>query len=637
MTNPRLISEYPLNEIGYHGVLAELPIHSVQAILNKKGKGLVECRDIMYLRPAAQGIVSNPVMKQAVIDAPPADLPSTNGPPVVALLDGLPIENHPWLRGRLIVDDPEGWSANSTSTHRIHGTAMASLILHGDLDAHEKPLTRSIYVRPILKPSLPTAAGHLIETTPEDILVVDLIHSAVKRILVGEGGEVAVAPTIRVINLSIGDMSRLYDRSISPLARLLDWLSEKYKVLFVVSAGNHDLNIDLDIPRVSLAECTPQQIEQATIRAMALQARERRLRVPAEAINVLTVGAAHEDESNPTYLGQQTDLLCTGGLPSPISPLGFGHRRSIKPEILASAGRQLYIDKPGTSHGKATFGISLVGSPPGQRVAAAGSSSIESSRTTFCRGTSNAAAIVTRSAARLYDTLENLRQDNLAKVALPEEYSAVMLKAMLVHSAGRNTMYGHLEQVLQKTVPEVRKPKEFAVRFMGYGKFDPNRVTACTDQRATLLGCGTLWADQSHLYDIPLPSSLRASKATRRLIVTLAWLSPIDPWRYSYRRADLWFSLKNDPLRLTRLNDMHLVQNGTVQHEVWEGHSATASRDNAIHLLVNCRPETKTSLDIDVVYGLVVTLEVTDNVDVSIYEEIRQRIQPTVRITSSNV
>ena len=45
-----------------------------------------------------------------------------------------------------------------------------------------------------------------------------------------EGDEPAVAPSVRIINVSIGNRSQPFDREVSPLARLLDWLSWKYKL-----------------------------------------------------------------------------------------------------------------------------------------------------------------------------------------------------------------------------------------------------------------------------------------------------------------------------------------------------------------------------------------------------------------------
>src|SRR5690606_18047697 len=88
------------------------------------------------------------------------------------------------------------------------------------------------YVRPILRP---TQYG---ERSPDDRLFVDVVHQAVRRMKEGEAGSPPTAPSVAVINFSIGDEYRPFARQLSPLARLLDYLSYRYKVLFLVSAGN---------------------------------------------------------------------------------------------------------------------------------------------------------------------------------------------------------------------------------------------------------------------------------------------------------------------------------------------------------------------------------------------------------------
>lgn len=55
------------------------------------------------------------------------------------------------------------------------------------------------------------------------------------------------AATGCVINLSIGDPARPFIHTPSPWARLLDWLSWKYRVLFCVSAGNYMDAIDIGL------------------------------------------------------------------------------------------------------------------------------------------------------------------------------------------------------------------------------------------------------------------------------------------------------------------------------------------------------------------------------------------------------
>jgi len=54
---------------------------------------------------------------------------------VAALFDGLPLAGHNFLAGRLEIDDPDDFSSKyGLAAEQRHGTAMASLILHGDLN-----------------------------------------------------------------------------------------------------------------------------------------------------------------------------------------------------------------------------------------------------------------------------------------------------------------------------------------------------------------------------------------------------------------------------------------------------------------------------------------------------------------------
>lgn len=77
------------------------------------------------------------------------------------------------------------------------------------------------------------------EGVPDDSMFIDVLHRAVKRMMEGDGQESATAPNTKVINLSIEDPVRQLAGTMSPTARLLDFLSYKYKILFIISAGNH--------------------------------------------------------------------------------------------------------------------------------------------------------------------------------------------------------------------------------------------------------------------------------------------------------------------------------------------------------------------------------------------------------------
>src|SRR5690606_30673243 len=88
--------------------------------------------------------------------------------PIVAILDGFPMQNHSLLANRLIVDDPDNWASEYVVRDRVHGTAMASLVIHGDLNGQSPPLDSKVYIRPILKP-MRDFNDNLIECAPDDV------------------------------------------------------------------------------------------------------------------------------------------------------------------------------------------------------------------------------------------------------------------------------------------------------------------------------------------------------------------------------------------------------------------------------------------------------------------------------------
>ncbi|MEZ5265159.1 MAG: hypothetical protein R2755_26045 [Acidimicrobiales bacterium] len=144
---------------------------------------------------------------------------------------------------------------------------MASIICHGDLSRPSGPIRSPVYVRPVLVPdeSDPKQAR---ERFPSGSLPVDVIHRAIRRMLVGDGNQPAAAPTVRVVNLSLGDAARPFVRHMSPWARLLDWLAYEHNVLVVVSAGNHGGDIELPMSEADFRKLGAFDREQAVLRAM---------------------------------------------------------------------------------------------------------------------------------------------------------------------------------------------------------------------------------------------------------------------------------------------------------------------------------------------------------------------------------
>jgi len=635
----QILDQALIPEIAYHALLAELPAASVEPLLKDVDAdiALAHCPGVQFFRATGQAAVGL-AGDERVPDAEAVPAPQApEGLPVVALLDGVPLQSHARLANRLIVDDPDGFEDEYQAGERRHGTAMASLILHGDLNAEMPALTRPIYLRPIFIPHRhPWREGQFEEGPPEVRLLPELVHRAVRRLFEETGGHPAVADSVAVVNLSIGDRDKPFGGAMSPLAKLLDWLAWEHAVLFVVSAGNAGQDLEVNVAPHEFDHLDQEARQAEVLRAVCADTRNRCLLSPAEAINALTVGALHRDCSDGGPPPNHFDPYCTDCLPSPFSRHGMGHRRGIKPDILTSGGR-VAMERLLETNPSAKLRMYKLIRPPGQKVAAPGTEPGETAAAVHTRGTSNAAALTSRDAGLLYEVLEELRQDP-GGAMLDKVPIALWLKVLLAHSARWGEAHELLRRVLTPTIEE-RRIREHITRYLGYGPVDASRVVECTPYRVTALGGGQIEAEESHIHRFPLPPSLGGKRGWRELAITLAWFTPTNPLHQGYRGADLWFDPpadQFDDLRLKRREaDFHAARRGTLQHEVLEGERAAPFVDgDHVEIHVTCRPDAG-KLEDAIPYALAMTLEVAPEMGIEIYEEIRARIHAQVEIAET--
>jgi hypothetical protein len=424
------------------------------------------------------------------------------------LLDGLPFVNHDVLTGRLTVDDPDGLGQDYPVSSRHHGSAMASLIIHGDLSAPGEPLDRPLYVRPIMRPH-EFVTGH--EQVIADKLLTDLLHRAVRRMVEGEAGREPTAPSVRIVNLSIGAESRALVRRMSPLGRLLDWLAVQYNLLFVVSAGNH--RGPIVIPAQAVGDIDNVRTE--ALKAARSTSRLRGIFPPGDAINALTVGATHDDATGEIDLPDTAWDITEPRMPALYGAVGPGVGRSIKPDLHHAGGRALYT-RPVASPGAETVELGLAptaATGPGNRVAAPGRGGATDT-TAFTYGTSNATALVARQANRVFDVLE-VGADDADDIPFPDAlFHPVLAKALLV--AG-----------------------------------------------------GLLGREERHAYSIPLPISLQFKAEWHRFTVTLAYMAPTVGQLTRYRGARVFFEKPDKTVTggSRAEADHYAVRRGSCQHE----------------------------------------------------------------------
>jgi len=621
----RVIAVCDMKEIHFHAIKVELPIASIERVLGEDYSALFQDGGILFFRPSPQCAV------ESFADGTTEELsvpPVPDEPPVVAVLDGLPFSRHNLLDGFVIIDDPDNFAAEYRPREMNHGTAMLSLICHGELDAQKGPINRKVYVRPILRPDTESPLDRRPERIPRNVFFEDLVERAVRKMFTGDPGEPPSAPIVKIINLSVADPDRMFHQFPGPTARLLDWLSFKYKVLFCVSAGNIKDSVQLGIEPAEFSATSGDEQVSAVLSVLYDNRRNRRLLAPSESINSITVGALHDDASTPVILDGCLDILPSSDLPSPLSPFGHGFRSSIKPEILVPGGRQLF-----THVGEGEYDLHRLSARSGQKVAAVPVVPGDRTRTVYTCGTSNANALAVRGAAFIHDAvLDVLEEQGLDNY---DSSIAALIKALLVHGASWGEAAGVIENALLNGKHSTEVKKGIA-RCLGYGRPDFAKSIECTATRATAIGYGVIAKDKRHEYRLPLPPSLSGLDCWRRLTITLAWLSPISVDNRKYRKAALAFEATDTAAAVggKRAEAQHQqVRNGTLQHEIIEGAEVRAFQEGECLMIpVQCR-EDAGALDVEVPYGLAVSLEVKAEVGIDLYEEIQSLIEVSVRET----
>ena len=411
----QVIHQATISPIRYHAALAEVPASEIQRILDHADVGLVTADDIMVLRP--QSVIGDldPRDEEEVLLGPPAVAAGQLGPPIVALFDGVPMAQHDRLRDRLTIDDPDDFAGSyGAASEQIHGTSMASLIVHGNLDEGPTGIRRQLYVRPVMVPQEIVPGGERRELMPSDQLGIDLMWRAFLRMLEGEAGEAPTAPTVRIVNLSLGDAKRRFAGVMSPWAKLIDYVAWRYKTLILVSAGNIDDRVPLpDVDNWGAFESAPPAERQVTVlRSVFGNRATRQLLSPSEAVNALTIGACYSDcvpanGAAPMAVGPYESNF----LPNLSSAMGLGFRRGIKPELLFPGGREQV--RANSTH--APIEVEPVRGPNryfGIRAARPGRAG-RTDESALYSGTSVAAALASHDAARITEMLEELPAEDI--------------------------------------------------------------------------------------------------------------------------------------------------------------------------------------------------------------------------------
>lgn len=605
----RVLSTAQVGEVGYHGMKCAVPLGMLQRLASGDYDAVAAVRSahVMYLRLTVQSYLISQESSASTAGTAPFPV----GDPVLCVLDGVPVANHPLLAGRVVVDDPDDLGSDTIveTELRRHGTAMASVCVWGDRSLNEPPAQRPVLVRPILTPARDTTDRS--EELPDTALAPDLMRRIFRELFAGDGRTPPTAPSVVVINLSVGDPAAPFDGLISSWARTLDWLSAAYGVIVIVSAGNHTV---LPVPEGSnaLLALTGRDRAEATNVAVAQTNPRRSLLAPADSINALAVGALNTDGAGDVPItGYQFDPADGMLIINPTSALGAGHHRSVKPDVVAPGGRARYMKPVG---GDATEVAPALQSAlgPGIKVAAAKGGEA------FTVGTSPAAALVARDAARAVDTVINLAGRPLTRSEL-----AVATKAVLVHTA---------------RVPEdLLVHAELRHSAHGYGSLVRHLADGCDPNEAAILYVGDIGENESRTLAFPLPDGLQV-RGLKRVSATLAWLSPVNWQHRQYRRAALEFS---QPTGFTKLGTAlgavgDRPKRGTLQHIDWEVTRAVGvGQGSDLELTVSCKGQAGGLQGQRVEFAVALSLWVAPELNIDVYTQVQQQVASRVAVQAT--
>lgn len=421
------------------------------------------------------------------------DLPVMQAPhdqaPVVGLVDSGVASAHEILARSVIASDALGAGIEDDQDEHGHGTMVASILLHGDLLG---ALRRGRPLRPICR-----IASARVLNANNDFSYDELWEHDLEKAI-----EWCVAQGATIINLSIGDDRYPFTppRQMSAAA-IVDEMIRTHGIVVVTATGNiHPLDY---LPDVDSAATYPLHL---------IKSPKARIIDPGTSALALTVGGITSARAAGGLSPMETVgrvPLGEPGWPSPVTRVGPGPSRSVKPELIEHAGTL------GVEHGQ------LVSNDP--ELAVVGARARAGRLLSHAVGTSFAVPMVSRVAA--------------AVRARHPDFSGELVRALVLLSATRVPIG---DDLLAGTSAQ-RRDGELAL--VGYGRPSLARAIQSTSHRAVLVAEQHIPIDGVHIYEVPLPSSFLASGGKRGIDIALAFSPRTRVRRLDYMATKMEFFL----------------------------------------------------------------------------------------------
>jgi hypothetical protein len=621
INNGKLLDSFVFEEIGYHGLKASV---KKEFILKLKEDDFTEIQllqtdSIMFINPVPQGI-SIRQNSDNYLESNTSHQPQRKEA-YAAILDGMPLQNHNDIRNFISVLDVFELESKCPVDERVHGTAVSSIIINGTYKDYERVNSKIAHC-PIMVP----VDGR--ERIPNDKLFIRLVHEAIEELFNNRD-------PIRIINFSLGDSHRPYlTRRISPLAKMIDFLSFKYKVLFLISAGNSPV-LNLDCDREEFINFSEEEKFKVILSAKKKNINDLKIISPAESVNSLCIGATEYDDCDierkisdrENGILYRNDKYCAA-----YSRVGLGIKNSIKPELLFPGGSSVYKRLFFNSR------LEIDDFPSnrfGLRHAFAGKFGDLNKQARGC-GTSYATALATNNAIRIYEQL--LENNWLPVDVLPnKEFDALLVKNLLLHSSWHDPDFSKFiedNDSCKNFDGNFQKPRRLA-RFHGYGKTDFERSINAFDHSVLFIACNKIPAATRHEYEIPLPKQFNTESLSNniRLISTLVWFTDINPESNKYQKNKLDIEIDKDSCFEEQISSSQPggVMSNTNKHSIFERKKGKTivpiNSSNSLAKISVCCQRGDDEID-SLAYVLAITLEIDSSID--IYTEIYSQIQSVI-------
>jgi len=537
-------------------------------------------------------LLDTTVFELGAIAAPAADAPG------IAILDSGINEAHPILAA-LVVEKMSFPGTLGNNDQRGHGTKVSGVAAYGDL--------RDCIERKDFSPRIHLFSGKVVNDQgnfDDEKLVPSQMDAAIRYFH---------ARGCRIFNLSLGDRNAVYaGGKVGLWTSVLDELARELDILIVVATGNYH-----HTPPPGQAE------EHLNAYPGYLLEPQSRLLEPAVGANVLTVGAIAHAAVVPDHGAGMVSVrpIAQVGEPAPFTRSGPGIHDAIKPELCDDGGNVLF---DGVVQGLSRYSESEVFTTHPRY--------LERLFTT-AKGTSYAAPLVAHKAAIVLQVFPAA--------------SANLLRALLANSA----------RPPDPAVDRLQRLGDASVRNLcGYGIANATVASTSDTNRAVLYADDTIALDRFYVYEVPIPREFSETKGSRSIHVTLAFDPPTRHTRADYLGVQMSFRLvrgksleevidfykkrdKDVDGELPELEGRYdcsfdpksrVRECGTLQSAIFTmRQNPAAEYGETYYLVVRC--ERKWIADDFLQQRFAVVVELSHQVDVQLYERIRQRVQVRVQ------